>query len=59
MAPRLSERAKTWLKLQLILNPDIPTAEVQHMNQQRFLDPLRVEHHDWSEEQVGCGAAPS
>jgi hypothetical protein len=56
MAPCLSEGAKTWLKLTLMLSPEMSTAEVQHLNQQRFLHPLRAEHDDWSEEQVGSGA---
>jgi hypothetical protein len=56
MAPCLSEGAKTWLKLTLMMSPDMSTAEVQHLNQQRFLDPLRAEHDDWSEEQVGSGS---
>jgi hypothetical protein len=57
MAPRLSEGKRAWLKLHLMLNPDITTAEVQHLNQQTFLGPLRTEHPEMTEEQVGGGAS--
>jgi hypothetical protein len=48
----LTEETKKFIKMQVILNQDISVTEVQNLNRHRFLDKIRTDHLEWSEEQV-------
>ena len=49
----MSEDAKLFVKMQLLLNPDIKNPVLQQSYlEHHYLHPLRVEHPDWTDDQL-------
>ena len=52
MAQFLSREADAFVRAQLLLHPDMPTAEVFQANLERYFAPVRAEHPEWDDDQI-------
>ena len=52
LAEHLNRAAVSFVQQLLRCQPDMSSAEVHHLNLERFFQPVRAEHPEWSEQQI-------